>query len=397
MKKHVQTTQKYILPGFWWWIWLALFVSTIGCGPNGSEGHSIQGQLQSVELQYEFPATPVDFPLSNVDIIWLADGQFLVMNVTGINVRSEQTDYLLGTWGDWTLHSLFKPEECTRHEFNMASLLPDERLGLVEWCARDEEGKIDQNGQKHVVALDWRTGELEVLVEQALPPIGVNFFSWNPEMSRGVQDAGSLFRTIYWLTPEKSEPMEVTIVDGDRQWSLADAYHDFFNPQFGLAYAPVWSPDGSHIAFFASAAAMGKEGISRAMTPYKLYLMPVDTMQPEPVLAGILSAYRLTWSPDGRWLAVVGDLGKTRATRGGLWLYSPTEERLIRISQDDPGRVFWSPDGNKLLVSFWCEGCEQEETELILNSGESVHIPACSSLCRRFVIFDLTAVVAPNP
>lgn len=76
-------------------------------------------------------------------------------------------------------------------------------------------------------------------------PFGVGDFSWNPNMTRGVLEIGSLLSTIVWLTPAGMELMTITIGSGEQSWSLeenlAAMYDDRIdNSEVGIARDPVW-------------------------------------------------------------------------------------------------------------------------------------------------------------
>jgi Tol biopolymer transport system component len=61
----------------------------------------------------------------------------------------------------------------------------------------------------------------------------------------------------------------------------------------GTARSPVWSPDGTRLAYaFQPASAYS----------YEIYVKPVSGRAPERLLGGGVNAYPTDWSSDGRWL-----------------------------------------------------------------------------------------------
>jgi hypothetical protein len=251
--------------------------------------------------------------------------------------------------------------------YQFPATLPDGRLGLVKWCITQWPTQSEEDSLQYLVAYDWQTESIEQIVSGPLPDIGANDFSWNPDMSRGVQAAGSLFQTLYWLAPDGVEPMTITISRGRRSWSLDENYYSMLNRDnnhdIGIARAPSWSPDGQTIAFFASPAAVGRSGQSRAMGEYQLYLMDPNELEPRPALAGVYYAHRLHWSPDNQWLLFTGEAGPRRIK--GIWLFSPAQNDLELIAEGSFRDIAWSPDGLKVTAIHcrqedWPE-CKQQE------------------------------------
>jgi Tol biopolymer transport system component len=93
-------------------------------------------------------------------------------------------------------------------------------------------------------------------------------------------------------------------------------------------YDPVWSPDGTRIAFRATRAAPGDaDGIM---------VVHVDGSG-EYVLA---PGAHPTWSPDGGTIAFSG--------LGGLFAIAPDGTGLRRLTDDDGQYPDWSPDGKRI-------------------------------------------------
>jgi Tol biopolymer transport system component len=108
---------------------------------------------------------------------------------------------------------------------------------------------------------------------------------------------------------------------------------------------PVWSPDGSRIAFTLSSNFEGGEiyvmnadggGVRR------LFAHPgYDDIEPE-------------WSPDGRYIAFTAGLHRGAATRHDVWVYDTVRGvggSVARHSTWDLRRPAWSPDGRHLVFT----------------------------------------------
>lgn len=119
-------------------------------------------------------------------------------------------------------------------------------------------------------------------------------------------------------------------VDG----SMRDARNLTNNPADDLF--PLWSPDGSRIAFLSS------RGANRA----NIYVMNSDGSDVSPVTTdSVYAAYPYSWSPDGSRLVFAGG----QAT-GHIFVVSAEGSGLTRLTSDSAadGSPAWSPDGAKI-------------------------------------------------
>lgn len=227
---------------------------------------------------------------------------------------------------------------CRLTEYSFPTVLPDGRLGLSEICrGRWSDRPIGQDDARYIMAYDWETKEMEQLVDEPLPFDAYNF-SWNPEMTRGVQNIGSLLGTIAWLTPTGMVPMTITIGTGEQSWSLAEnlvVMEDYRlgndrTAEVGIARNPAWSPDGQSIAFWTSTNVIGRSGISRAHGAYSLYLLNPETLELQQIVDNVRNTGSLVWSPDSHWLLFIGDIGSSRNV---LWLISVDGNILQLVSK----------------------------------------------------------------
>lgn len=102
--------------------------------------------------------------------------------------------------------------------------------------------------------------------------------------------------------------------------------------------APVWSPDGSRIAFTS------KESVE----PTRIYVLDVASRNVTSVARGL----RPRWAPSGRHLAFIG-------TSDGIGLYvtelSTGDTRKLLASGRGVGDLEWAPHGDRLVAAAYGE------------------------------------------
>jgi hypothetical protein len=241
--------------------------------------------------------------------------------------------------------------------YSQPGLLPDNRLGLVKFCVDSLSEPPAERGDYSLVAFDSAQHVITPLMDGFLYPGLQQSFTWNPDMSRGVMAVGTLDSTLYWLSPNGPEPMQVAVGEGEAKWSLAEALEqttcirecDPSPPPVGIASTPSWSPDGKTIAFTASPAAMALQGLSRVNAVYSLFLMDETELKPRAILNGLYQPRLLRWSPNGQHLLLDACIGLLR--RCGLWAYNPHHGSLEQIgSREGYQGAGWLSESKIALV-----------------------------------------------
>lgn len=178
-------------------------------------------------------------------------------------------------------------------------------------------------------------------------------------MERGVFASGDSFSTLYWITTAVTQPVSITLTEGDKSWFLPDSVAALAEYQrsrgraflkshpVGLAHSPSWSPTADRVAFWATLDTIGKPFTFRSM-PWNLYTLDVTTGDVQRILTDIYNPTTLAWSPDGQWLAYTAYPGAGKPA--GLWLFSVATQRLTLVQRGYSNAIAWTPDGQSIMV-----------------------------------------------
>jgi hypothetical protein len=234
---------------------------------------------------------------------------------------------------------------CDRVAHLAPSRLGDGRIGFVLHCSHLEG---PDPIERILMALDLETGNTERLVESSLDT-GTGVFTWDPAVSRGLYgETSAPCVGIVGLTRAGVEYLPITIEDDGQSWRLDEQFLRPLRSQcrdVGRASWPAWSPDGKLVAFFASPAAIGKDGLARLDAPWNLYFMDSGLRMPTKVLENVLHPQELKWSPDGRLLAFGGEIDGQE----GIWTYRSENGTLERLSEEGIHSLDWAPDGTRII------------------------------------------------
>ena len=140
--------------------------------------------------------------------------------------------------------------------------------------------------------------------------------------------------------------------------------------------APVWSPDGTEIAFIS-----GRRDDRDFLALNEIYAVPADGGKAVLRSEGLFSVGALTWSPDGRQLAVVGSDAPEGMVLWQGWLYVLEKGKGPQKLTDDtvkpylgfpsvmrPATLFWTDDGRIIYL-----GERKGESFLLQTPAEGDH------------------------
>jgi Tol biopolymer transport system component len=213
-------------------------------------------------------------------------------------------------------------------------------LAFGGWVFTRNDTRPGSGGQPDSVLFERYTQDTEAPTEiwsvaldgtnaHALPqPPGSNTNPvWSPDGSKiaFVNQKGSDASTLWVMNGDGTEAMQ--LLNG-----------------FGVDQ-PAWSPDGTDIAF------VGTRDPSAGSAPETgIYIVPAAGGQPKLVLPG-LYWQQPDWSPDGSRLALIGS--EAGNDTFDVYLVRPDGSDLTRLTSDgwNYASPAWSPDGTKIALS----------------------------------------------
>lgn len=309
--------------------------------------------------------TILDFPTASYeDIFWRVDSVVVVM--LRELIRPLRQPYALAGDNEFRFLDLPHDTNCIEiTDYSTPTQLPDGRLGMIKKCVTDNAF----TDASYMVAYDWETGQLEQIVQKPLKHFDIaQCFSWNPAMTKGIQMVGNgLVGTLNWLSPNGPEPVNIILHDEKRKWNLAESYEEDGSIEGGKVSCPSWSPLGDKIAVFVSFDAMGMDGFARLDQPSKLVLIDPYSGDSEIVLSEVHDANPV-WSPDGSKIAFYGYVenglsGQQGDEPYGLWVFDVATHTLKRIAVEKYFQdIAWAPDSNQ-IAGVWCDQLDCKESE----------------------------------
>ena len=125
---------------------------------------------------------------------------------------------------------------------------------------------------------------------------------------------------------------------------------------------PAWSPDGRWIA------AIGQQDGSQ---PYELYLLAPDGSDWRKVSADVANFEGFAWSPDGSQIAIVQShpVGSTAYGTISIVNIDGSGQRDLNIGDVFPNDLAWSPDGSRILFQASVPGTSRSGVDIINVDG----------------------------
>jgi Tol biopolymer transport system component len=154
---------------------------------------------------------------------------------------------------------------------------------------------------------------------------------WSPDGTKIVYDSE---------TADEAKGIWVANADGSDATKLIDD-----------GRVPAWSPDGSTIAF--ARPDLSKTvwfGDGSGGTPFYLYLMDADGTNVRRLTDGDLSDYSPVWSPDGSQIAFL----RTSSEASGLFVMNAdgSNQRALATGLEIFGAPSWAPDGTAIAIAM---------------------------------------------
>lgn len=259
------------------------------------------------------------------------------------NPRTPPSERISFAYEGSTELTSFNPEKdpkCTKYNyFQVVSMLPDGRLGLLKEC-RDESGPTTFfSTHRSIYAYDWKTGELEKLVAGELTP-GSNpkSYTWNPEMTVGIQETNCVWQgTIYWIDANGMKPMDIQFESRGFSMNMKDYLEG--NEHTGIICSPAWSPDGKTIAFFVSTYGLREDPKPKYNLKFDLFLMDSTNLIPQLELLDVIDPAKVVWSPNNENLLFRGCVGNRLTC--GLWIYNLENKTLSLVKEGGFADYIW--------------------------------------------------------
>ncbi|MFC1639802.1 DPP IV N-terminal domain-containing protein [Gemmatimonadota bacterium] len=203
------------------------------------------------------------------------------------------------------------------------------------------------------------------------------------------RDATGHFEDIWVMESDGSNPTNLTanygVIDGNPKWSADGSKIVFISDRDYHAqpegteiyvmdadgtnetritnntvwdYAPVWSPDGSAIAFHSTRSSENH-----------IWVMNADGSN-ETQLTAEGGNYEPAWSPDDEWIAFTSD----RDGNGEIYVMRADGSEETRLTSDPgaDGKPTWSPDGSQIAFQSDRSGAYQV---YVMNADGSYPIP----------------------
>jgi len=130
------------------------------------------------------------------------------------------------------------------------------------------------------------------------------------------------------------------------------------------ASAPVWSPDGSKIAFLMNDAILTQESPQHEIYVQKIFVMNADGTGPTR-LTGSQYLYESNpaWSPDSNHIVYMGECSDLSCSDEIFQIFIDDEQKTS--GEGSSMYPKWSPDGKKISYIYYVPGTEWSEIHII--------------------------------
>ncbi len=135
----------------------------------------------------------------------------------------------------------------------------------------------------------------------------------------------------------------VISIDGTGQrWLTSNSYLDHY---------PVWSPEGSRIAFLGTSRTIGSSFDAKDLGLYIMAAEGSDVQRLAPPGEYGLTLAPPVWSPDGERLAFLANAGPVDLLMRSLYTVRVDGSEMTLLAEEVVSVPAWSPDGQRLAVA----------------------------------------------
>jgi hypothetical protein len=240
--------------------------------------------------------------------------------------------------------------------------LPAKRFSFVRECYSDAGDRSE------VIVADPKSGDLRIV--QTFPDIWMDggrmvlhSVALNPDGVTGIAGVGSVIcDSIGWFDTDALTEFAFALPAG------SDVGNPFAAPcpETMNAREPNLTPDGRTLAVLVAPETLNRDGWDRLDAPYDVVLIDTATRDSRLLVGRIPGAYRMTLSPDGKTLAV---LGEARTPGETFTLFVPIdggEPTRLDVELDGPiTEIAWSPDSRSIVALVRTSDFEALETETV--------------------------------
>lgn len=202
-------------------------------------------------------------------------------------------------------------------------------LGMNHFCQpKGQSGPVPVDcGKGEIAVVDADGAGLRVLTHDKVTETSP---TWSPN-----------HRQIAFIRPDPHTSDQIWVMNADGTGQRALTHFRKAPQLFGndQTASLSWSPDGQQIVFASFPTSEG--GVEQ------LYLLDVRTHAVRRLTSLASGAVNPVWSPNGRWIAFVGNVAPDR-----IYLLSPKTHRAHALGNATGSGPAWSPDSKRLVFNF---------------------------------------------
>lgn len=277
---------------------------------------------------------------SPIGLVWRDDGIYALFDGNKLYRWHEQA---------WQARTLPSREGCRGTDYGSLFTLPGGELAMLQVCSATPD-------KYNIFVYDWDTETGHFFLPFDMPKAGS--LATDPTQTTLIYQTIRAFGNIYRVTADALEPLPVTLTQGNKSWYLLDttqaeaqwgadpARVDRRVYEAGILANVTWSPDGKWIAVGATLEPKGNPLATLGYYDWNIYLINPETLESEILVSGVNDSGSIFgWSPDSQWIGYKEGNGK------GLWIVNIESGVRHNVFRGQTGRNAWSPDGTQILTT----------------------------------------------